>query len=292
MKDFSFWMEYDGAAEGSGRSEKLWLMNPDTGQIGLFKFKKDISTTDHVSECIASDLASLVGLSCARFEIGVYKGREGSISYNIVDHKGIVLIEGIYCISLMYHGFDEELLLDVKTGEKYSLDMIKAVLEPLGLFNDFLPILIFDFLIGNTDRHQSNWALILEKERLRISPLYDNSSSLCAYVKESKIKDYLGKDKLLWKSLVDTKSKSLIRITSNDTKQPTHFAMVAFLKKNYYSQTIKIEKKIELLVTEDRVYDILDKYKEVLTEQRKNLIGKYILSKVQLLRKVYGEKEE
>ena len=292
MKDFSFWMEYDGAAEGSGRSEKLWLMNPDTGQIGLFKFKKDTSTTDHVSECIACDLASLVGLSCARFEIGVYKGRERSISYNIVDHKGIVLIEGIYCISLMYHGFDEELLLDVKTGEKYSLDMIKAVLEPLGLFNDFLPILIFDFLIGNTDRHQSNWALILEKERLSISPLYDNSSSLCAYVKESKIKDYLGKDELLWKSLVDTKSKSLIRITSNDTKQPTHLAMVAFLKKNYYSQTIKIEKKIESLVTEDRVYDILDKYKEVLTGQRKNLIGKYILSKVQLLRKVYGEKEE
>ena len=84
MKDFSFWMEYDGAAEGSGRSEKLWLMNPDTGQIGLFKFKKDTSTTDHVSECIACDLAGLVGLSCAKFEIGVYEGREGSISYNIV----------------------------------------------------------------------------------------------------------------------------------------------------------------------------------------------------------------
>ena len=45
-------------------------------------------------------------------------------------------------------------------------------------------------------------------------------------------------------------------------------------------------------MTEDMVYDILDKYKEVLTEQRKNLIGKYILSKVQLLRKVYEEKEE
>lgn len=162
----------------------------------------------------------------------------------------------------------------------------------LGLFNDFLTILVFDFLIGNTDRHQSNWALISEKERLYISPLYDNSSSLCAYVKESRIKDYFGKDKLLWKSLIDTKSKSLIRITGNDVKQPTHLAMVEFLKRNYYSQTIHIEKKIEEFVTRDAVYAILDKYDEVLTEQRKKLIGKFILSKVQLLKKVYGEKEE
>ncbi len=150
MKDFSFWMEYEGASEGSGRSEKLWLMNPDTGQIGLFKFKKDIETTDHVSECIAHDLADLIGLPCARFEIGSYQGREGSMSYNIIDHEGMTLIEGIYCITLMYHNFDAELLIDVETGKRYSLEMIKTALEPLDLFNDFLPILVFDFLIGNT----------------------------------------------------------------------------------------------------------------------------------------------
>lgn len=45
MKDFSFWEEYEGAVEGSGQSEKIWLINPDTSQTGLFKFKKDISTT-------------------------------------------------------------------------------------------------------------------------------------------------------------------------------------------------------------------------------------------------------
>ena len=54
MKDFSNWKEYEGASEGSGRSEKLWLINPDTEQTGLFKYKKDVETTDHVSECIAS----------------------------------------------------------------------------------------------------------------------------------------------------------------------------------------------------------------------------------------------
>ena len=52
MKDFSFWEQYEGTSEGSGRSEKIWLINPDTNQIGLFKFKKDKETTDHISECI------------------------------------------------------------------------------------------------------------------------------------------------------------------------------------------------------------------------------------------------
>lgn len=39
---------------------KKWLINPDTNQTGLFKCKKDIGTSDHVSECIASDLAKLI----------------------------------------------------------------------------------------------------------------------------------------------------------------------------------------------------------------------------------------
>ena len=37
--DFSAWKEYDGFAEGSGRSEKIWLIS-ETGQIGLFKYPK------------------------------------------------------------------------------------------------------------------------------------------------------------------------------------------------------------------------------------------------------------
>ena len=28
IKDFSSWEEYEGASEGSGRSEKIWLVNP------------------------------------------------------------------------------------------------------------------------------------------------------------------------------------------------------------------------------------------------------------------------
>ncbi|MCI8920246.1 MAG: hypothetical protein HFH29_16210 [Eubacterium sp.] len=291
MKDFSHWKEYEGASEGSGRSEKLWLINPDTNQTGLFKYKKDVETTDHVSECIASDIAGLIGIPCAKFEIGMFRGREGSISYNIVEREGITLIEGIYCISLMYDNYDAERLMDIKTGEKYSLEMIKKALNEFKLFEDFLSILVFDYLIGNTDRHQSNWAFCLEDKNITLSPLYDNSSSLCAYVSEAKIDQYLGKDQVLWRSLVDTKSKSLIRITVSDQKLPTHVEVLRFIKKNYYKQTKSIVNNIGKFVTEANICDILNKYGEVLSEKRKTLIKKFLLSKIHTMDNIYTGKE-
>lgn len=291
MKDFSHWKEYEGASEGSGCSEKKWLINPDTNQTGLFKRKKDVGTTDHVSECVASDLAMLIGVPCARFEIGLYHEWEGSISYNIVEHEGMTLIEGIYCISILYSYFDVEKLMDIRTGERYSLEMIKKVMDMFGLFDKFLPILVFDFLIGNTDRHQSNWALIRENKQLRLSPVYDNSSALCAYVPEPKIEQYLGKDQMLWRSLVDTKSKSMIRINADDKRLPTHAEVLRFLMQNYYKQTKDIVNNIDKFVTKDKIYDILEKYSEVLSEKRKQLIMKFLLTKKEIMIDVYKRKE-
>ncbi|UWP61387.1 HipA domain-containing protein [Ruminococcus gauvreauii] len=152
-------------------------------------------------------------------------------------------------------------------------------------------VLVFDFLIGNTDRHQSNWALIMENKVLRLSPLYDNSSSLCAYVKDSKIDQYLGNDQLLWKSLVNTKSRSLIRIGSKEKKQPTQLDVLKFLREKYYKETIDIVEKIETCVTEEAIGAILDKYKEILPKKKRDLILRFLLSKVQLMTGVYGKRE-
>lgn len=290
MKDFSHWKEYEGASEGSGRSEKQWLINPDTNQTGLFKYKKDVDTTDHASECIASDLANLIQVPCAHFEIGMFHGKEGSFSYNIIDRESIILIEGIYCISMLYHSFDIDKLVNIQSGERYSLKMIQMALEPFHLFEEFLPILVFDFLIGNTDRHQSNWALIMENKQYKLSPLYDNSSSLCAYVPESKIDRYLGNDHMLWNSLIDTKSRSLIRIDSYDDRQPTHTEMLRFLRNNYYEQTAHIVNKIDRFVTCDRIYAILEKYNEVLSEKKKMLILRYLVAKKEIMRDIYRKR--
>lgn len=293
MKDFSFWEVYEGTSEGSGRSEKIWLRNPDTEQTGLFKFKKDVGTTDHVSECVAYDLACLLDIPCAKFELGTYNDREGSISYNIIKENDEILIEGIYFITVFYPGYDSEKFIDAETGDRYSIEMIIKSIEKIVQLDGFLKMLIFDYLIGNTDRHQSNWAIVLKKDEMKWSPLYDNSSSLCAYVKEQQIKSYLGKDKVRWLSLVDTKSKSLIRCTAEDESRPTHLEVLKYIKDNYYEETYKFVEKIIFLMTEEKISVILKKYLETeLSEDRKELIMKYLLWKVEKMKKVYFGKED
>lgn len=83
IKDFNSWDEYEGLSEGSGRSEKIWLKNSKTGEIGLFKFRKTEYTTEHLSEKIAMELARLIDIKCMRVDIGEYKERVGSLSYRI-----------------------------------------------------------------------------------------------------------------------------------------------------------------------------------------------------------------
>lgn len=81
--NFDSWKVYDGASEGSGRSEKIWLIS-DTGEIGLFKFPKidpvdQKETTEHISEHLAHQLGRVLNVSTANVDIGIREGRIGSI---------------------------------------------------------------------------------------------------------------------------------------------------------------------------------------------------------------------
>lgn len=58
LLEYSQWQIFEGASEGSGRSDKVWLTNPDSKEIGLFKFTKTEKTMEHVSEKSADEVLS------------------------------------------------------------------------------------------------------------------------------------------------------------------------------------------------------------------------------------------
>ena len=72
-------MDIESGKFSSGASEKIWLINPETNEKGLFKFpkvkdeEKGIITGEHWAEKLAIELGKLLDLECARVDIGTYK---------------------------------------------------------------------------------------------------------------------------------------------------------------------------------------------------------------------------
>lgn len=291
--DFSNWAVYEGANEGSGRSEKKWLQNPSTKEIGLFKFKKGQDTKDHISEKVASDLAELLDIPCAKIEIGVYQGREGSISY-LINQENEFLIEGIGLINAFYPNYNAAIMYDASLDEYYSLEMLVNSIQPYGLLPDLLKMLIFDYLIGNSDRHQNNWGIInIGDQKYKFCPLYDNSSSLCCYVPEQNVIGYLGNDQTRFYSLVVSKSQSIVRLNKKEKKRPTHEEVFKYMHEQYYEYITELVAKIEAMVNESNIATLLAGYLETtLTQERKYLIQKFLLEKVRLMKQIIEGKDD
>lgn len=288
--NFDSWNIYDGAAEGSGRSEKIWLIS-DAGEIGLFKYPKidpadQKETTEHISEHLAHQLGKVLNVSTAKVDIGIRDGRIGSMSY-LVCRQNEALVEGIDFIAGKFPKYNAETMQDEETGTYYCIDHIFNSVPGVVPNRIWIEMMLFDFLIGNADRHQSNWALLMElvskdpvSIQVRQCPLYDNGSSLCCYENESQVEN---KDIRHFEALVDSKSRSIIRIDGSIKAKPKHKDVAQYLIGKYPIAKTIAKRFIDRL-TEDAIDHIMDQYsKEVLDEKKNLLIRRYLLKKLELL---------
>ncbi len=290
--NFDSWKPYDGASEGSGRSEKIWLIS-DTGEIGLFKFPKidpsdQKETTEHISEHLAYQLGKVLNVCTAKVDIGIREGRIGSMSY-LVRSSNEVLIEGIDFISGKYPAYNAEKMLDEQSKTYYCIDYLFNTVGNILPYKIWIEMMVFDFLIGNADRHQSNWALLVSIEtkeqtsiKIRQCPLYDNGSSLCCYVNGIQVDAY-DKDLRRFESLVDSKSKSIIRVDGSKKARPRHREVVEYLLKKYPITRSIVKRFLECL-NKDVIDNIMDQYSAEILDPKKNiLIRRYLLKKLEIL---------
>ena len=281
-KDFSHWSIYEGNSFGSGTSQQEWIVNKETNEIGLFKDRKSEETTDNFSEKIASEIANKIGLSCARIDLATRDNRIGVVSYKINSQEEDIL-EGIQFINRVYPFYNKDTLIDEETGEKYSLDIVLNSIRGLNLESELFKVFIFDFIIGNTDRHHSNWAILMNGGDISICPLYDNASSLCSYVTDEQI-DRSIRDKNWVNALIDSKSKSLIRINGNKVR---HSEFVRYLSQRYYLETVSFVKDIKEKLTNSVIDEILNAYNGVLSDKKIILLKIYLKEKIKILLDIY-----
>lgn len=222
------------------------------------------------------------------------------MSYNIINRITTSLTEGVELIQAKYPFYNKDKLNDDKTGKTYSVQMIQNSLKIPEEINEILQMIVFDCLIGNSDRHHSNWAEIstMEYDYVNkafcffwyISPLYDNGSSLCAYVNEKNVEEIL-KDNMRFKALIDTKSKAMI---GWDNKRPIrHFELLQKIRENYYEKTVEWIELIKYNINDGSIDYVLNRFDDnIISSNMKRLLKLYILERRNRMLNIYNLEDE
>lgn len=248
----------DIITKGTRRKRIAW--DKEEKQVAIFKYE-EYNCTESCSEKMAYEIAKVLEYPCARIEFAQDEnGVIGILNYLFVNTKVSEHIDAVSYIKKK----------DTSRKQFYTIDNIKKCLNQLDtkLFKQLLKILVFDALIGETDRHEENWGIMITDEQYQISPLYDNGCNLLREFKNTEFAEKYYSGKKNFDSYIE-RSKSLIynEITG---KTYTHFELIKKLYKEY-PETIKQEinnfdkltdKKIEEIVQDIPDYLMIDKQKE------------------------------
>jgi hypothetical protein len=185
------------ATEAMGSRFKFWFRHPDLGMC-LFKQVR-ANTGEDWAEKIAAELAQLLGLPHATYELAAWQNTMGVISPTFLSQN-----------TALIHGNDilAELASNYPKNQNYGLSQhtLTRVLDalrspglklpigwepPIGVtepITTFVGYLLLDAWIGNGDRHHENWGFVIQLPEgiPHLAPTYDHASCLGRELLDSK----------------------------------------------------------------------------------------------------------
>ena len=194
--DISNWEDHPYFGTGGTRDKEV-VENPDDGNLYYFKtsLKKQVIdyTYEFWSEIIASEIGKALGLDILHYDVAKRGNKLGCLSKSMIDPQKEALQEGYKWLT----GFEEE--YDIKDKEAYTFQIIERLLTSKfpkeGFIYNIIKIIVFDCIIGNEDRHQENWSIVVSNKLVdrnklfrkkqtvtettySFAPIYDSGSSM------------------------------------------------------------------------------------------------------------------
>lgn len=175
MKDYSRYPDGNKYYSGAERKKSILI----SGRYYLIKFQKNSREGlrfNHISEYLGSHIFSLLGIETQETSLGTYNGEEVVVIKDFLGEDEIFV---------PFNGVGDSSLERDKEKYQYSYEDIIDMLSDNVKLTDvpqtidlFWDMFIIDAFIANFDRHGSNWGFIKKDDKYRLSPVFDNGSSL------------------------------------------------------------------------------------------------------------------
>jgi len=224
-----------------GSRFKFWFNHPEQGNC-LFKQIRP-NTGEDWAEKIAAELAQLLGLPHANYELATWREQYGIISPNFLP-KNTALIHGNDILAGLVSSYPRG------QGYRLSQHTITVVLDalsrpglllpfgwqaPTGIteaISTFVGYLLLDAWIGNGDRHHENWGFVIQQPEGRpyLAPTYDHASCLGRELLDAKRRERLQSQTV---RQYTEKSRSAFFRQEGDRKSILTFDVFVIIAKNY-----------------------------------------------------------
>lgn len=267
MLDYS---DYEVTNTFFGGSEKKIAINFD-GFEYMIKFQKQTNfgerRLNHISEYIGSHIFELLGFEVQETYLGTYNEEQ------VVACKNFV-IEGNQFVP--FNDVGESSLEQDKEIYQYSYqDIMQMLRDNVKLtnveetINMFWDIYVVDALIGNFDRHGSNWGFLKKNNKYTLAPVFDNGSSLYPQLTDESMMEKIMTSEDLTNERIYKFPTSQVQL---DGKKSSYFEVINSLRfKECNDSVVKICK----LYSQEKIDELIDET-PFLSDTRKKFY-KYIL---------------
>ena len=259
MIDYSRYSEGNRYYSGAERKKSILI----SGKPYLIKFQKNSREGlrfNHVSEYLGSHIFSLLGMETQETYLGTYKDE------NVVVIQDFIGEDEVF---VPFNGVGDSSLEQDKENYQYSYEDIMDMLQDNIKLTDveqtidlFWDMFIVDALIANFDRHGSNWGFIKKDNKYRLSPVFDNGSSLFPQLNtDEKIDAVLGSQEEIEMRIYKFPTSQV----KYQGKKSSYYEIISSLAfKECNNALIRIVERIEF----DKINTLIDSIENI-SEKRK-----------------------
>lgn len=193
------------------------------------------------------------------------------IAYKVGKLLGVDIVE-----QQLIH-YEEYLCTKAKNFTTSSLSFVPAYeylkdLEPkmwsygvicsrLGVIDELDDMIVFDYIINNTDRHFSNFGMLVDSETntsVRFTPLFDHGYSLLHNTMDS---DYPINQEECYSRIIGPSSREKAKDVFDERHKGGVYNLLASLDTLFSDELLKIANKEKVLISETMVQEILSMLK-------------------------------